>query len=293
MSRTLFKLFRHTAGSFIESRAEIETIMPKKTKYQLLSKNPSLLVSNHKSNFETAILPVNIYDKSSKQIRVVTRKGAVKGVARHALNLTTLLEINKNPTQIKSDINKIIEYLEKDTPVLMFPEGTRSRTGELKNYNPGLFQSAFLSDDVSIIPIDVSYTKIPDLKSLIGETSRDFDIKNSSSFFDNHGKILINYGLPINPKDFSDARSLSIHSRQKASDLVNISPTNIFSHAFLYGKYNNLFDNINFTTDKFISKTNNFIVYPSLQNIITHSAVDQNAPIKILKFYANQIKHYE
>lgn len=58
----------------------------------------------------------------------------------------------------RSTIKRVLEILNNRGSILMFPEGTRSRTGELQELKPGLAYIA-ISSGVSIVPVYVSGTE--------------------------------------------------------------------------------------------------------------------------------------
>ncbi len=59
---------------------------------------------------------------------------------------------------IRDSFNEAIEYLKKDVSVLIFPEGTRSKTGQLAEFKNGAFKLALLTKK-PIIPVVISGTR--------------------------------------------------------------------------------------------------------------------------------------
>ena len=55
-------------------------------------------------------------------------------------------------TSVKQSMKQCLRYLANGVPIMMFPEGTRSRDGRLKPFKEGAFRLA-LDAQVPILPI--------------------------------------------------------------------------------------------------------------------------------------------
>jgi 1-acyl-sn-glycerol-3-phosphate acyltransferase len=57
-----------------------------------------------------------------------------------------------------ASLERARQYLKKGVPILIFPEGTRSETGELREFKGGAFKLA-LEEKVPIVPIAMTGTR--------------------------------------------------------------------------------------------------------------------------------------
>jgi len=91
------------------------------------------------------------------------------------------------------------------TSILMFPEGTRTKTGELQPFKIGAFKLA-LNAHPTIVPM-----------AIIGA----YEAKNCNSFFVRPGKIRCRFGRQILPEEYSekDPTELSDLVRQEILSL--------------------------------------------------------------------------
>ncbi len=124
-----------------------------------LPKNkPVIIVSNHQSMWD---IPPIIWFLRSLHPKFISKKELGKGIPTISYNLkhggSVLIDRN-NPEQATEEIKKIAQYISKhNRGVVIFPEGTRSRTGTPKPFKykglKTLFENA---PDAYVVPVSIS-----------------------------------------------------------------------------------------------------------------------------------------
>src|SRR3989338_2146647 len=148
----------------------------------LLQDGPQILASNHQGAFDILALQAFI----PMQFRWVAKKSLFKiPIVGWSMSLAGYVGIEREraSTAYKS-IEAAAERIKNGTSVLIFPEGTRSATGELLPFKRGGFLLAVKSG-VPVIPISITGTK---------------DIMKKESILIRPGWIKIVIGIPIQTK---------------------------------------------------------------------------------------------
>jgi 1-acyl-sn-glycerol-3-phosphate acyltransferase len=140
---------------------------------------PCVFMSNHQSVFDTAVivhtLPVSWRFVAKRELLFVPFFGWVLGLGGH------VIVDRGNHERAMRSLVRAAERIRNGTPVVIFPEGTRSASGTLGSFKSGGFHLA-MQAGVPIVPISVSGSqRITPKRSLRIES----------------GHILIRYGAPI------------------------------------------------------------------------------------------------
>ena len=176
MRKNLFYAFLHIIGRFILwalFRLEKEGVenIPKK--------GGVILASNHASFLD----PVLVAEASPRQLYFLAKEELFKGFffpffikTLHALPLS-----RKYPSL--STFRKIAKLVRGGSAVLLFPEGTRSKDGEIHEGKPGVAMISYMSK-APVIPtlIEGSFSALPPGKKMISPV-----------------KIKVKFGKPIFP----------------------------------------------------------------------------------------------
>jgi 1-acyl-sn-glycerol-3-phosphate acyltransferase len=97
---------------------------------------PVIIVANHQSMYD---VPLIIWFLRRLHPKFISKKELGKGIPSVSYNLRhggSVLIDRKDPQQALPEIKKVAEYIEKyNRSVVIFPEGTRSKTGEPKKFS--------------------------------------------------------------------------------------------------------------------------------------------------------------
>jgi len=191
-----------------------------------LSKNRVLIMANH---YHGAVDGGLIYDmyykKNNNHLFTVVKSNIVgdKADNSHILNILSyvkdyIIKSLKFIPYIRGDKedgskvkNIITECLNNNSNILIFPEGTTTRTGPPKEFKTGIFRLA-VEKQVSILPITIIYDKD------IGKTNENRQLDNSN-IFDNTANIYIHDMIDSKTSDFYKTNDF-IGLKNKTYDII-------------------------------------------------------------------------
>lgn len=164
---------------------------------------PHVLVSNHISQYDiyalASILPVPFYFVGKKELNRIPLFGTAWRAAGHIS-----IDRSNRATAIAS-LKKAAERIRRDRGVvIIFPEGTRSKTGTLQTFKKGAF----------IMAADAS---IPVAPAIIRGSDR---ILRPGTYRVRPGIIEISFADPVRPANAASADALleEVHSRMIAME---------------------------------------------------------------------------
>ena len=152
----------------------------------LIDKNKTyVFTSNHQSFMDVPVIcqtiDTDFYFILKKELKKVPFIGWFA-------TLTDMIYVNRGkPDQANTSIQKAGEKVKGGKNILIFPEGTRSETGEINKFKRGGFTIA-KEAEVEIVPIAIEGSRLAQPKK---------------SFFINPTRVKIKYGNPIPVKDYS------------------------------------------------------------------------------------------
>lgn len=161
----------------------------------LAKKNePAIYVANHQSQADILALFI-----ISTRFRWLSKASLFKiplfGWAMSAVGYVPVIRGNKRSSE--QCMRTAVKHLRKGTPMVFFPEGTRSKTGELGQFKNGAFRLA-ASLGIPIVPITIN-----------GCT----ELLPKGSFLPKSANVTIYIHKPICPKNFS-AEELMLKARE-------------------------------------------------------------------------------
>ncbi|QOC21147.1 1-acyl-sn-glycerol-3-phosphate acyltransferase [Wenzhouxiangella sp. AB-CW3] len=111
-----------------------------------------VVVANHQSQFD---IPV-VYGFSGLDLRWVAKAevGRIPFVAAGCRAIGHVFINRSDPDQARTAINRAVERLKPGTGLMFFPEGTRSRSGELMRFKKGAFRVA-IDQQLPLLPVSV------------------------------------------------------------------------------------------------------------------------------------------
>lgn len=118
-------------------------------------KRPILFICNHLSNADALVL--NMALKEQDLTFVAGVKLNANALTSLGMHITKTIQIKPN-TPDKEAISNIVKYLKAGNNVLVFPEGTRSRTGKMIEAKKGIVLIQRLSK-ATVVPIGLAGTE--------------------------------------------------------------------------------------------------------------------------------------
>jgi 1-acyl-sn-glycerol-3-phosphate acyltransferase len=160
-------------------------------------KQSYIIAANHQSQYDIfAIygwLPIDFRWVMKIELRKVPIFGAYSEHAGH------ICIDRSNPLKAMQSINRAKEKLAAGTSIFFFPEGTRSRDGELLPFKMGAFRLA-LDMQLPILPITISGT-------------RDILPSGTLKLFPGHVRIIVH--KPIDIREFNDQTIVQLAHRTR------------------------------------------------------------------------------
>ena len=171
----------------------------------MLKEGGVLIASNHVSMFETLIIPAAILSRMpGGKVFVPAKVELFKNpVLRLILSSWGSFPVKRGSAHI-SVMKKIIELMKKEK-VMVFPEGTRSKTGELGQGNRMLGRLILEAKPV-VVPV-----RVFGAEKILGS-----DQELPKPFY----KISVKFGAPINMESFYKARGSTKELSQKIIDSI-------------------------------------------------------------------------
>lgn len=161
-----------------------------------------ILASNHQSHWDQVI---NAYICVPRPFTYLGQVDKYWGFEKFLRNLIYkiggVIPVNRLDAESKRlAVEKCIRMLKKGYVLIMYPEGTRSKDGNIHEGKPGLGR-IYLSTNVPILPVAIK---------------GNFEIMPIGSVFPKFKKIIgINIGKPLLfPKEYEEARYLSAESKE-------------------------------------------------------------------------------
>jgi 1-acyl-sn-glycerol-3-phosphate acyltransferase len=172
-------------------------------KENLLLGKPQIFMANHQSDFDILIalayIPVQFRWIAKKELFNIPFFGA-------AMRSAGYIEIDRhNQEKAMQSLDEAALRIRKGKSIMTFPEGTRSRDGEIKAFKQGAFHLA-INSGVSIVPV-----------SIIGSgrimPKRSVKIKS--------GQIKLVIGEPIEVKSFDIEKRFELIKKVRDSIIKN------------------------------------------------------------------------
>ncbi len=160
---------------------------------------PTVYVSNHQSTLDIPALALALSPASFRFV--------IKKVIQYVPIFGWFLVLTKNVFIDRASKRSAVASLEKasrqikgGTSILVFPEGTRSATGEILPFKKAMFALP-LRAGVPICPVAIEGTRV---------------IMPKNSWSVQPGEIRVRFGAPIDPAPFGDDReALARHVRER------------------------------------------------------------------------------
>ncbi|MCY4529977.1 MAG: lysophospholipid acyltransferase family protein [Chloroflexi bacterium] len=113
---------------------------------------PIIVVANHVSNFDPPLMSASF----PRRIWFLAKKELFKGPGKWFFTAYGAHPVNRSATD-PAAYRWALQKLANDQCLMIFPEGTRSRTGEMKKAQPGVVRLA-LKSQAAIVPVGITGT---------------------------------------------------------------------------------------------------------------------------------------
>jgi len=119
--------------------------------------NNFILASNHQSYLDIVLSGCLCVPRRFTYIGQIDRENKGWGFIRNAVyDLAEVIPVNRNDSQSKKQaFEKAIQYIQKGYILNVYPEGTRTRTGEIQSGKWGVAK-IYLKANVPIVPMGIS-----------------------------------------------------------------------------------------------------------------------------------------
>ena len=165
---------------------------------------PQILVANHVSWFDVLALAAHL---PGRYLFVAKRELERVPLFAHAVRGCGHIFIDRTDrNRAVESLSRARERLEEERPtIIMFPEGTRSRTGALQPFKKGAFVLS-IQTGVEVIPAAISGSR---------------DVMKKGSFLIHPGTIRVRFGEPIDVAglEFEDRNELTARAREAVAAL--------------------------------------------------------------------------
>lgn len=147
---------------------------------------PQIIVANHVSWYDVFALAANI---PSEYVFVAKKEVKRFPILGRAITACRHIYIDRSDHQkALESMRAVRERLQQDNPtVIMFPEGTRSPTGELQRFKKGAFVLA-IQTQADIVPVAISGSRA---------------VMKKGSLLIHPGTITVRFGEPIAVKSYT------------------------------------------------------------------------------------------
>ena len=164
-------------------------------------KQSYVFVANHQSFLDVFAvygwLPNNFKWMMKKELRKVPFVGTACAVAGH------IFVDRSNPRAAALSVNLIKKELVDGISTVIFPEGTRTKTGEMGRFKQGAFKIA-MDMGLPVVPITLNgfFKAMPSGKAFVNPSS----------------KVSLHIGKPIDISQFSDINEAMVVVREKVEE---------------------------------------------------------------------------
>ncbi|BDU49509.1 lysophospholipid acyltransferase family protein [Haliovirga abyssi] len=179
---------------------EVEVIMKDKNLKEKIENETIVVVSNHQSNFDIPLL----LEYFPKDIGFVAKKEMehwpILGAWMKMIQCVFL--DRSNPREGIKSIKEAVKKIKTGYSIVIFPEGTRSKTGEIMEFKKGSFKLA-TDSKVKLIPVTIKGTN-------------NIQVKGSMKIQKAKVKIIIDNPIDVKELDRTELKELNV----KVKDII-------------------------------------------------------------------------
>ncbi len=124
---------------------------------KLPDSGPVVIIANHNSHLDTLVLMSLFRGKSFQKVRPVAAGDYFmknKLLAVFSTKVMNIIPIQRKMTKdIRGMFSPILEALEDDSIIILFPEGSRGEAEQLSKYKSGIYYLMREVPDIEIVPV--------------------------------------------------------------------------------------------------------------------------------------------
>ena len=202
---------------------------------------PILVVSNHNSHLDTAILKylflVHQTMKLYNPIVIATDefKSIDNPIIQQILSNTNIKYISRENFDREEFIRFLNTEVKSNTNIMLFPEGTRSRDKTISKFKSGIYDLMMQHIDFKVLPVSITYSNVPETNGFITKLCNPNAIK-SSKLFGNVGiTSLFKLFFYSSPTDFCAVKLDTVI--QAPNSIQDIETIVVQNHHYLQNKY--------------------------------------------------------
>lgn len=167
---------------------------------------PLIIASNHTSHLDPPLLASVL---SNRPITFMAKKQLFENrFFRHLISNLGAFPVDRDSAGDKKSFVETIRLLKEGRAVVIFPEGTRSETGDLQEFQSGVARLSLSVPNCKILPVRIRGS---------------YESMGGGKVFPRPCKILVNVGEPLDPSDFDsivDKKERSNKIIQKLRDEI-------------------------------------------------------------------------
>ena len=124
---------------------------------KLPASGPVVIIANHNSHLDTLVLMSLFFGKSFQKVRPVAAGDYFmknKFLAFFSTKVMNIIPIERKMTKdIQGMFSPILDALEDDSIIILFPEGSRGEAEQLSRYKSGIYYLMREVPDIDIVPV--------------------------------------------------------------------------------------------------------------------------------------------
>jgi len=165
-----------------------------------------VFAANHQSNFDIPALVL----ATKRTVRFVAKKELFRiPLFAQGMKMSGMIAIDRGNSQMaRQSMQEAAQKMRRGVSVIIFPEGTRSRDGEIAPFKKGAFILA-LEGGFPVVPVSVSGS---------------FFIMQKNSWRMRRGNIKIVFGEPVQPENYSAGQRQEILDETRRRIEANFDP---------------------------------------------------------------------
>lgn len=299
----VYEKIRPLAYKIADATKNIFVEIPPSALEVMLSDERKIYSSLHKSMRETIQIPVELDRSKIKVPYVVVAKTLVGKEARWLAEYIGIIFVDTvNLKQGTIDMQaKVPPHIRKGHDILIFPEGTRSKTGNIGEFSAPIFQIAIdlsKEQEIWIQPINTDYLIINEADKLVSGSKKKYKFwaAHLGQWKTDLDTIYLTLGQPIRVRDFNKRKELNAYVKEQTLSLRKILPVNIYSAAMLELGRDPSESELVYEIQRWIDKAephrDKFRLFSNAEDVLDRTPLGTHEDPKIYGLYKNYVADF-